>query len=80
MRSDYDAFDSINGMLPAEFDREIATAARDAGEPQAGLTSLLDFAYMEGVLTPDILDEVDQLYPDGTVHDYSLILRQKLSA
>ncbi|WP_276848920.1 hypothetical protein [Corynebacterium pyruviciproducens] len=80
MRSDYDAFDVISGMLPADFDREVAIAARDAGEPEAGLTSLLDFAYMEGALTPEILDEVDQLYADGTVREYSVILRQKLSA
>lgn len=78
MQEDYKAFEILDEMLPKAFDREVAVAARDAGEPQAGITSLLDFAYIDGFLTHAILDEADRLYPSGDVHDYSRMLRKKL--
>lgn len=78
MQRDYEAFDLLSSMFPKEFDREIANGARDAGEPESGVTSLLDFAYVDGFLTVEILDEADRLYPDGIVHEYSRMLRQKL--
>lgn len=75
MLDDYEFYEQVAAMLDPSVDKSMSAGDVAGGEPESAVSTLLDEAYCEGKLTPEIVSLVERRYTSGPVAEMLVALR-----